>query len=216
MLKMEFLMTNQIEHSPILPASPWWGGFYERLVRSVMTPLKKVVTRAKLNYEEMETVIVEIEGLINSRPLTYLYEDNVDEPLTPSHLISGRNIASHSEPLVEVDAMDVTNRFKYVRTTIESCWKRFQHEYLTELREHHQHTLRRTNTLNRLKVGDVCIIIDDGIRQRVAWRLGRVLSLVVGRDGCVRGAMLETLSPLHKRSLIKRPIQKLIPLEVIN
>ena len=46
-----FLLKNRIDHTFILPASPWWGGFYERLVRSVKLPLKKVLGKAILNYE---------------------------------------------------------------------------------------------------------------------------------------------------------------------
>ena len=211
-----FLLKNMIEHSPILPAAPWWGGFYERLVRSVKTPLRKVIGKAKLNYEEMETVVIEIEGLINSRPLTYLYEDDISEPLTPAHLLSGRNLSSSPEAssLIDWDARALTRRFQYLRTTLRALWCKFQHHYLTELREHHMNTNRKTNSDNKLKVGDVVIIMDDGVRQRTAWRLGRVVSLIVGRDGHVRGAMLKTVSQLNRPTTMKRPIQKLIALEV--
>ena len=72
-----------------MSSSPWWGCFYERLVRSVTQPLKKTLGKAKLTYEVMETVLVEVEGIINSRPVTY-YDDDVVNPLTPSHLLVGR------------------------------------------------------------------------------------------------------------------------------
>ena len=211
-----FLMKNNIEHSPILPAAPWWGGFYERLVRSVKTPLKKVVGKAKLNYEEMETVLVEIEALINSRPLTYLYEDDVSEPLTPSHLLAGRNLASppSSPSLVDCDSQMLTRRFRYLRCTLRILWRQFRHEYLTELREHHMHCSRKSVDVSKLRVGDVVIIRDDGVKHRSAWRLGRIESLVVGRDAHVRGALLNTVSELGRPTKMKRPVQKLIPLEV--
>ena len=61
-------------------AAPWWGGFFERLVRSVKLCLKKSLRNAKLTFEELSTVLVEIEGVLNSRPLTYVY-DEMDEPL---------------------------------------------------------------------------------------------------------------------------------------
>ena len=54
--------------------------------------LKKVIGKAKLNFEELNTVIVEIEKCVNSRPLTYLSEEHEDTVLTPNHLIYGRNI----------------------------------------------------------------------------------------------------------------------------
>ncbi|GBM81435.1 hypothetical protein AVEN_20036-1 [Araneus ventricosus] len=41
--------------------APWWGGFYERLVKSVKDPLRKILGRALLTYEELSTILIEIE-----------------------------------------------------------------------------------------------------------------------------------------------------------
>ena len=49
------------------------GAFYERFIHIIKESLK-CVGRAKFTYEELETVLVEIEMVINSRPLTNLYE----------------------------------------------------------------------------------------------------------------------------------------------
>ena len=76
----------------ILPASPWWGGFYERLVRSVKLALKKTLGKAFLSFEELQTILCDVELSINSRPLTYQNEDDLDTPLTPNHLIYGTEI----------------------------------------------------------------------------------------------------------------------------
>ena len=72
-----FLRKLRIKWSFILEKSPWWGGFYEGLITIVKSSLKKVVGKALLNYNEMVTVVTEIEGCLNSRPLTYLNEENV-------------------------------------------------------------------------------------------------------------------------------------------
>ena len=58
--------------------SPWWGGFYERLVKSVKTPLKKFFAKAMLHAEQLTTILAEIEAQLNSRPLTYLSADPGD------------------------------------------------------------------------------------------------------------------------------------------
>ena len=52
--------------------APWWGGFFERLIRSVKNCLKKVVGNARLTMDELSMVIVEVEAVLNSRPLTYI------------------------------------------------------------------------------------------------------------------------------------------------
>ena len=44
----------------------------------------------KLTYKELTTVTSEVEAVVNSWPLTYIYEDEVEEVLTPSHLYCGR------------------------------------------------------------------------------------------------------------------------------
>lgn len=69
--------------------APCWGGFFERLVRSVKRCLKKVIGHTRLSYDDLSTLIVEIEGTLNSRPLTFMAADDLEEPLTPSHLLTG-------------------------------------------------------------------------------------------------------------------------------
>ena len=56
--------------------------------------LRKILFRLTVNYEEILAIITEIEGIINCRPLTYIYNDNTEEVVTPSHLIYGRRLLS--------------------------------------------------------------------------------------------------------------------------
>ena len=78
----------------ILDRSPWQGGMWERLIRSVKRCIIKIVGLAMLSFMELSTLLVEIASVINARPLTYLYDDveGVSFPLSPSHLINGRNV----------------------------------------------------------------------------------------------------------------------------
>ena len=86
-----YCLTEGIQWRFNMAAEPWWGGFFKRLVRSVRKSLKKSLRNARLTHEEAMTSLIEVEGVLNSRPLTYVY-DEIDEPLTPSHLIMGRRI----------------------------------------------------------------------------------------------------------------------------
>ena len=63
---VRYLVNQKISWNFIIERAPWWGGFWERLVRSIKTPLKKVLGRSTLNFEELRTVLVEIEAVINS------------------------------------------------------------------------------------------------------------------------------------------------------
>ena len=88
----DFIWFNRIHREFILERSAWWREFYEQLVGVIKNCLKKVIGKAKLNFEELNTGIVGIEKCVNSRPLTYLSEEHEDTVLTPNHLIYGRNI----------------------------------------------------------------------------------------------------------------------------
>ena len=85
-----FLNSNKIHSHFILEKAPWNGGFYERMVQNVKRNLHKSLKNSQLNFEELTTVLVEVEAVINSRPLTYMYPDDIEEMLTPAHLILGK------------------------------------------------------------------------------------------------------------------------------
>ena len=63
---LRYLTDNQIMWQFIVEKAPWWGGFWERLIQSVKRPLRRVIGRANLTYDELQTLVVEIEGLITN------------------------------------------------------------------------------------------------------------------------------------------------------
>ena len=118
--------------------APWWGGFFERMVKSVKRCLRKVIGNARLSFDEMLTV--EVEGTLNARPLTYDDDNPSEGVLTPSHLIHGRRIQSlpkvlESEEEFGESSATYTRRHKYMTKKLQHFWKRWQWEYLTSLRE---------------------------------------------------------------------------------
>ncbi|KAG8181867.1 hypothetical protein JTE90_023605 [Oedothorax gibbosus] len=71
------------------PSSPWWGGFWERLIGSLKRILRRVIGNACLQAEELSTVLCEAESLINSRSMTYISEDVDDlKVLSPSMFLN--------------------------------------------------------------------------------------------------------------------------------
>ena len=68
-------VTNYLSHIGIewlfnLEKAPWWGGVFERLIKSTKRCLRKLIGQAKFSYDEMHTAVVEIEAILNSRPLS--------------------------------------------------------------------------------------------------------------------------------------------------
>ena len=89
-----FNLRKWISNSEKLMRAPGWSGFFERMVRCVKRCLKKILKNAKLTYEELLTVVVEIECLLISRPLTDVSSEDRVELLTSSHLLTGRRLLS--------------------------------------------------------------------------------------------------------------------------
>ena len=112
---------KQIKWSFNTPKAPWQGGFFERLLKSVKRCLKKILGQSCVTYEELLTVLTEIECVLNSRPLTYVSTEDLEEPLTPSHLICGRRIlsvpseyvADRKDPDWNIKSEDMTRRAVY-------------------------------------------------------------------------------------------------------
>ena len=164
-----------------------------------------------MSYEELETVLEEIETVINCRPLTYLFEDT-EQALTLSHLVIGRRLISNIGTNV-VDSTEHTpeilnSRYRYLQSLIDHYWKRFQSEYLLDLHQHHINVFKGNyDEFSRLVLGDVVLIKDDVSKSNI-WKKGKVEKLIMGR-----GALLEVCHA-GRVSFLERPVQKDIPLEV--
>ena len=90
-----------------LSRSPWWGGMYERLIKEIKKTLYKTMGRSHLRYEQMESVVMDIERHLNNRPLTYMESDNGEEQvLTPNVIMWGQN--SHAVEDIEIEGDEVS------------------------------------------------------------------------------------------------------------
>ena len=86
----------------------------------------------------MVTIVTEIEGCLNSRPLTYLNEENVHDLLTPNHLIYGRDvnadqIPSYNYELLEINGEEMRQNALTFRNIVNYFLKRFMRDYMLAL-----------------------------------------------------------------------------------
>ena len=182
--------------------------------------LRKTPRNAKLDYDELHTVLVEVEGTLNSRPLTFVSSGDVEEPLTPVHLIYGRGIlslldftrnreASFSQA---VSSDDMPRRRQHLQLLLDHFWKRWSREYVTELRKLHRKKSRQEKHISR-SVGDVVTLFEDN-RPLSQWRLARAEQLIPSSDDNVRAAVVRIITKTGRPGTVKRiPIQRLFPLE---
>ena len=157
--------------------SPWEGGFYERQVGSVKAPLKIALGKQLWTFLEIQTILCDIEAMINNRPLTMVGSDPEDmTAITPSLLMTGRpmgNLWCERSPSEDI-ADSPTKLWARRQEVADVYWKRFQKEYLLELQSRSKWT---NEAMIDLDVGDVVLLADQPKKQRSEWPLAIVTEL---------------------------------------
>ncbi|XP_028968439.1 uncharacterized protein LOC114828436 [Galendromus occidentalis] len=186
------------------------------MVQTVKRPLRKILGRGALWFRELETVLVEIESLVNERPLTAVQLDpNEIGALSPADLLYGhRAKPTLPEMKFKPDSREAANsivfsrRWKHQQSVIRAFQKRFSQEYIQYLRTAHS---RNPSESRSVQVGDVCLLQDPS-PSKARWPLCRVLSLSGGErtDRRQRSCLIKTASG----QVFQRPVQWLYPLEV--
>ncbi|UYV79434.1 hypothetical protein LAZ67_17002596, partial [Cordylochernes scorpioides] len=188
----------------IPPDAPWWGGWWERLIGMMKQLLFRILGQTSLGYEELSTVMCDVESLMNTRPLTYLTEESEDlAPLTPSLFL--HEVREVGVPDLDlIDNQTLSHKYQYIKRVREDLRERFRIEYFGFLRQE----TRRLKTTIPFKVGDMVLIGQESLK-RLHWPLARIIQLYPGKDGLVRVAKVKTSSGDKIR-----PIQKLYNLEI--
>jgi len=125
----------------ILKHAPWYGRFWERLIGLTKQALRKTLGRAFVILVQLQTVVIEVESMLNDRPLTYVNSDLQDpQPLTPSHLLHCRRIQQVPHPINDpeeltdptvVYGIGLRNRADKLTQLMEHFSSRWKREYLT-------------------------------------------------------------------------------------
>lgn len=186
-----------------IPHSLHFGGLWEAGVKSFKHHLKRVMADNKLTFEELATILVQVEAILNSRPLSPLScEPNDLSPLSPAHFLVGRSLVAAPDEIVFDVADNRFTRYQYLQKLTQHLWRRWAKEYTSELQ---QRTKWRRHQ-GELKEGAL-VIIKDEHSLPTDWILGRVLELHKGTDGVAWVASIKT-----RGGVIKRGFQKICPL----
>ncbi|XP_045783623.1 uncharacterized protein LOC123879759 isoform X2 [Maniola jurtina] len=187
----------QFKHSP--PYGPHFNGLSEINVRCVKTHLYKVVGTQILTYEELNTIIIQIENLLNSRPLCILSSDPSDlSALTPNHFLN----LTPAKYLPVEDLTDIPDsrlsRYQLLTKITCSFWKRWSQEYLTSL----QHRQKWNTPSNPVSLGAVVVIKDSNVHP-LCWPLGVIEELYPGKDSIIRAVKVRTRSGSYIRPVVR-------------
>ncbi|XP_053683167.1 uncharacterized protein LOC128733540 [Sabethes cyaneus] len=191
------------------PAAPHFGGCWERLVQSFKKVMKEFKPPRLPSDEILRSMLIEIEMIINSRPLTHVSLDTETEPpLTPNHFLLG--CSNGSKPPIAFDdrPMVLKQSWKMSQLYADVFWKKWVAEYLPTL-------TKRTKWFQPAKPieeGQLALIVDNGL-PRNCWPRGRIVNVVRSSDGQVRRVTVQTASGLLERPAVKIAILDVDPME---
>ncbi|GBM42553.1 hypothetical protein AVEN_140270-1 [Araneus ventricosus] len=204
----EFLTSESIEWKFIPPKSPNFGGIWEAGVKSFKFHLKRVIGSQKLTLEEFITILAEIEGVLNSRPLTPLSPEFDDfETLSPGHFLIGRPINGIVEPFLSEIKETRLSKWQKITKFSQSVWKVWKRDYLCNLQQRYKWKFK----VNDVKVGTLVLIKNENL-PGTKWLLGRISELFHGKDNQIRVVNIK----LPNGTVLKRNVRDVAILPTEN
>ena len=183
------------------------GGVWERMVKAIKVPLRKVLGDSLLTYVELLTVVKEIEAQVNDRPLVQASEDTF-KVITPSMLCLGRRIKLWPDFFAETDLRQESSvrlRWEVRKELVTKFRELWLKQYLPQLQERQRWRTKEPN----LKIGDL-VLLETENKKQFRWPVARVNKIMRGKDGLVRTVLVRTKT---SRGLLRRGIHEIFPLE---
>jgi transposase InsO family protein len=203
----DYVAQHGIQWHFIPARAPHFGGIWEAGVKSFKHHLRRVMGMAVLTFEELVTLITQIEACLNSRPLVPLSNDPNDPlPLTPGHFLIGSSLTSLPEPDLSSTRVGLLSRWQQLQHRMQQFWRVWSNDYLTHL----QQRAKWSSTKANLEPGMVVILKEDNTPP-MTWKLAVISEVHPGSDGLVR-----VVTVRNSQGTFKRPISKLCLLPVNN
>lgn len=191
----------------IPPSAPHFGGMWEAGVKSVKHHLRRVLGDHSLSFEELSTLLCQIEACLNSRPIAPLSDDVDDlQCLTPGHFLIGSSLTVSPEPSILNVKENRLTRWQLVRQIAERFWARWAHDFINTL----QQRCKWRKVQPTLSEGGM-VLLRNNLLPPCKWELGRITALHPGKDGLTRVVTVKTA-----KSEFVRPIGKLCILPIEN
>ncbi|MGH0181996.1 UNVERIFIED_CONTAM: hypothetical protein FKN15_010817 [Acipenser sinensis] len=189
------------------PNAPHFGGTWEREIKSVKNALRVVLGDRTVTEPVLCTVLIEVEGILNSKPLGYVSSDVADlDPITPNVLLMGRRDASLPQVIYPSNDLLGRRRWRHSQILADHFWANFVRHYLPDL----QVRQKWHKDCKDLTDDQVVMIVDPQL-PRALWPTGKVTETHRGPDGRIRTAKVQ----VRDRAYI-RPVARLIRLPFLK
>ena len=196
----EFCASQKIKWKYIPEKSPHFGGLWEAAVKSAKTCLRKVADTIRMTYEELATVLCQIEACLNSQPLIPMLAVDCEgvEPLTPGHFLTGKPLTAIPDQEHRVKEITLLKRWHMCQQVTRHFWKWWSSEYPVSLKWYRWHHPKRNP-----QKGDVVVLREDNAFVN-AWPLGRIVEVYPGKDGLVRVVSVKTSQGVYRRPVTNK------------
>ncbi|XP_050294945.1 uncharacterized protein LOC126735061 [Anthonomus grandis grandis] len=188
--------------------SPHFGGLWEGVVKSFKHHLRRILSEDnRLTYEEFYTFVVQVEAILNSRPILPLSNDPLDlESLTPGHFLIGHALNMVPDADFKETPMNRLTRYQMLQSMVQHFWRRWSEQYLHTLHERHKWRFKSEspNFLGAL------VLLKDDSNPPTKWTAGRITDVHPGKDGVVRVVSVR----ISNGNILKRSIVKVCPLPI--
>ena len=193
--------------------APWKNGAIEALVKQLKSSFK-MLPNFKLSLLEFKTLINEITTSINNRPLGVL--QNEQQPLTPNHLLLGRNFSPIAPELSTNADSSLLGLKSYIQDVYKTWWSRWEAEILPSLFIPGPEWNRR---YDNIKVGNIGILLSykgSAGKMLTLYKYCKVLKVIESEDGLVRKVIVENRNPSLKKKEVCVDIRRLVILPIIT
>ncbi|XP_030767150.1 uncharacterized protein LOC115890927 [Sitophilus oryzae] len=198
---LNFLGQDKISWHFIPSNSPHMGGIWEAAIKSAKYHIKRILSQAYLTFEDMYTLLVEVEACLNSRPLTQISNDPLDfSLLTPSHFLIGDSLLAIPETNIIEANVSRLNHYQRLKQIHQHFWQRWSREYLSTLQTRSKW---KTSQQNNLNIGRLVILKEES-SPPLQWTRGRIVDIHPGSDGLVRVVSVK----VPNGRIVKRSIAK--------
>lgn len=166
--------------------------------------MRSAITDGLLTYEEFVTLSIEVEAILNSRPLTPLDSTSPDsiDVLTPGHFLVGRPLVALPYHHDLDQRLSLLRRWNLVERLAHNIWQRWKHEYLVILQRRAKWQVDQPP----LSPGDIVLVKDNQSFQR-DWPLAIVIRTFPGTDGRTRVVELRSGT-----TIMRRPVANIVKL----
>ncbi|CAO4359944.1 unnamed protein product [Caenorhabditis nigoni] len=183
-----YLASKEIDIKQITPFAPWQGGTYERIVALVKNMLYKTIGRLHLSYIEIESLIIECEGILNSRPITMNPISMSDtEAVRPIDFLLPKadlSLPNHSSTANKGN-MGITEKqtreyLKHLDSIRLQLWDEFYNEMYTGIKAPRYKSSAHSTVSPQ---PDHVVLVETPNLPRYRWPLARIIQLLPSKDG---------------------------------